>query len=217
MSWKETLSFSPKAYPSVIRGREIDFYPITARLLFQMKAIGKDITRPLAVLFTRDTNDAGRTIKEFENKNTKDVMQETHIEPVSEALATFRIRERQRAIVEIVDTFLSADNKLIVGKLILNSMRQDKDAKDDEVTTLMDGLDVIALRELLTGVYHANKEVLGPLGERVSLMAQEALKRMPEEKESEKEPTQSPSNQDGKPSPELYQPASEMGTDSITS
>jgi hypothetical protein len=107
---------------------------------------------------------------------------------------------------------------VIVGKLILNSIREDKGVKDAEIVEFMNTTDVIHLRKLLTGVYHANKEVLGPLGERVSLMAQEALNRMPEEKTKEEEAKpQPPNSQDGKPSPELYQPASEADSTSITS
>ena len=113
--------------------------------------------------------------------------EETNLEPITEGMATFRSRERQSAASEIVDILLSQENMHLVGHIIMNSMRNlctNRKPSDKEATEFVEALDIIILKEFMQGVIDANKEVFGPLGERVPAIVKGALTKIEESQQN---------------------------------
>ncbi len=187
-AWKRKLSFlSPSSTPFEVCGEEINFYPISGRLLFKLKTIARPLAQGLTVLFDGKIAEQGSVQRDVtypavtepdgtvipEQKGT-----ETQIMPISPELYEARTRQKEIAINNLVDALSKEENTLLIAEIIFDSCRDvfpRKPEKQDLEEFLEEHTDFSNLGQFLMGVAQANVKVFGPLGERVSKAFEEKL------------------------------------------
>ena len=165
LSWKDKLTFlEPDGVEYEVDGKNIMFYPVSTGTLFEIKIIGKPLAKALAVLFDDKGRDFGSVNRNFHTADGKHLDSEVIIEPVSVEVASLRIKQRENSVESLIDALLDDKAKKVVGKLIVESMRDEWDGVDPPPPIeFMNQVPGTALVPLLTGVAIANKGVLGPL------------------------------------------------------
>lgn len=165
--------FASKTVTAMVGGKNVQFFPLSMGNLYRLKTL----MQPLAVLISnlmakpqQDNNSMveKQTVPDEQGK-PKVVTETAHISATDVTLARFRADRRDKMVGELVSALMSDDNKLMVGRLITDSIRTQFDHKlsDPEVLEFLDRLDLPVMGELVQGFMQANKGVLGPLGPRI--------------------------------------------------
>lgn len=176
MSWKEKWTFiKPKSVEHEVEGQMLKFYPVSMSSLFTIKTIAAPIARALATIFQSEDNDVGITDRTIgDGQMNGDFTTEKIIEPISMDLARFRLDQKQRAIEDAVNTLFDPANSRVIMRLVMDSLRDDfdrkqnEDEKNKEADRVLETIDGSQFRELLTGLYLGNKKVFGPLADTVA-------------------------------------------------
>lgn len=197
MSLKEKLDiFSPKCTPVDIQGKTYNFYPLSTRMAFELKAIASPLFSAVSTLFTRTDQDVGTVVKDLMSVKdpTKVEARETTISPIDPDLARMRAMDRDKAIGTLIDALSDDRNQMVIAKVIMDSMRDDfeRPVTNDDASefTTSDQVTIDLLVDLLKGVAKANAKVFGPLGERVSKAVGTQIEHLEQTLEQKKEATQ---------------------------
>ncbi len=190
-TWKERFTYNSKsAVEHSVNGNVLRFYPNRIGLLNELAEISKPIAHALATLFTNDDrSDTTSTSESYLDKPRKDMktgietaeskVDKIVVEAVSPEVADHRRKERNAAIDELLDGITNERNRLLIGKLLMDSLRDEfpykKDRPPAEIEEFLDGdnekyegLDAPMLVEMVTGWLKANAKVFGATGERVA-------------------------------------------------
>lgn len=166
----KVLSFlTPQSIEAQVGGETLKFFPISAPLLFTLQGFAKPFAQSLTALFTG----VGHTRNHIERvKGDGDNYEKETIDSSSDPkLAELRLASRTKAIGDLCLALTDPSNKEILGKIIMDSLREQftvRPIQAQAAKEFMDQVDVVALKQLLMGVGEANKAVLGPLGHRLS-------------------------------------------------
>lgn len=185
----QSLSFlDPRPTEHKINDQTTLFYPITVGMAFELRTVGRSAAQALSTFFTDTNQDYGSVDRRF-GKEGSDEGQEMVIESITPALAELRYKQRTQAIDSLIESFLNEDNKILLGKIILSSLKN----TDTDPSAFIETLPLPALGQLLIGVAKANKEVLGPLAGKVESLAAQAVttveRKIQENQENQEEVT----------------------------
>lgn len=160
---KRIGAFSSKAVPHTIDGQTFQFYPVRTRMILSGKF--RDLIEPIV----KAVGVLRLPIDPFPAKLTEDSGPDGSFLRVTEA-PTVQMVDHQNAIRNnemkaALDTLFSDQNSLSVGRLILDSLRDEVEGRptDEQVMEFMedDNMDVAVLYGFVVGFVKANAKVLG--------------------------------------------------------
>lgn len=174
-SWKEQLDFlSPKGIEHEVQGKKLMFYPISNKILFQLKEVAKPLASAIAALFPDARKDVGTKYDYADDPDVapgKERLLHMETEGISAQLALLRLDTKEKAIIGIIDALTDSNNALVIGRVIVDSLKDvfERDSMSPQETTkFMENMSIDTLKDMLLGLMKANAKVLGPLGEKVN-------------------------------------------------
>lgn len=153
-----------------VLGQPVDFYPITVYQLFQLRKIGKTVTKAVAVLLGGNSGTKDTKKKETYDKAAAGEMPAMQSENETRAMDP-RLYEtihlhRQAAIDDVIDTLMQDESMGILCDVIHDSMRSKDKPKDTAgKIKFMQDITGDALTQILLGILEANKSMFDPLGQ----------------------------------------------------
>jgi hypothetical protein len=165
-----------------IEGHQVQFHPISVGALFELRRIAKPLVGAISTLFPTTPPELERTLVKRTMHDNSGTANEEIYEGVSPDLESTRVRARQEAMQNAVETLLDPGNAKTVGRLVMDSCRElfprgDKsNPKPDE---FMRDLDTDIAIGFLRGVAEANVSVLGPFGDLLKARLQRAVSETP--------------------------------------
>lgn len=161
--WKERASWlAPKHIEHEVGGETYKFRAVSVGTAARLSSIGGPIVEALTVLFTPADTDIGKVHRKFGEG------EETIVQPLEPALAEFRSKERARALERAFAALTEEKNLRIVADLIMESMFEvypPEEKLERSTKEFVAETPLPVLREMLVGLFKANKDVLGPFGE----------------------------------------------------
>lgn len=155
---------SPRFEDHEVQGTLQKFYPISTRMLFQMRSAAKPIARAIAVLFGDTKNDVGSERVESEQH------QRVTITAATAEVSKMRHDQRQAAIEMLIEGLMGEGSSHLLVALVADSMRESfpKELSVADREEFLKTVPADTLMEILQGVAKANKKLFDPLKERVA-------------------------------------------------
>lgn len=183
MGWKDRMTFRDQRYvESEVGGKLLRFYPNRMALLTEARDLSAPVAQAISVLFADQSRDSASHVKRLKDGGQNGgQMEEITTEAVSQEMADYRQKQREGAITKIMDTLADQRSKLLLGKLWMDSLRDEfpyrktrpvseveeflygSEKEDDGYT----GLDLPAMIEMFQGWMKANAKVFGDQGEKM--------------------------------------------------
>lgn len=149
------------------------FYQNRIGLLADLAEVTKPIVGALTTLFDRAPSDTGCTTERY-NQGTQDAMERIIVDAITPEMAAFRATQKREAVQAIIDTFMGARQRLLLGRVLMDSLRDEFPYKKDRTTAEIeaflygnaegyDGLETTTLIALVTGWAKANGNAFGKL------------------------------------------------------
>jgi len=179
MSFKDTFTYREQHFiTETVCGSEIKFFPTRYAALGDLAKISKPMATALTTLFVESGREEAVT-----TKNMKDIegfeSSEVSVQAITPELALHKSQERKNAVETIFSCIEDVNNRLILGKLLMDSMREEFPYKHDrspkEVIEWLEGsgkdddeytgIDIPTLTLLIGGFIKANAKSFGPQGE----------------------------------------------------
>jgi hypothetical protein len=171
-----------KAEPVVssVNGNDLNFYPLSLRVAFELRALSGPISSALSVMFSDSDNDRGWSKRTFSQEDGT-VGETTEAEPSPKETIEFRLNSKREAIATAFETLTDAKNGMIIGKIIADSLREEFERNLD-TNTIQDfinseDLDILSLKQLIVGVAKANQRVFGETGKKVVRTLEEEVSK----------------------------------------
>jgi hypothetical protein len=211
MGWKDRFTFRERHFVDHdVAGTKLRFFPNRVGLLHELAEVSKPVASAMAALFADRSADVGSTEKVMTQGDT--IIRECSVQGASPEILKMRSQEREKAVNSLVDALSDPRNRLLVGRLLMDSLRDEfpysADRPPAEVEEFLygdrasyEGLDLPILSDLIGGWIKANARVFGKAGESVAALARERLggaAASPSRPEASPSESQSPS--DGSPS-----------------
>lgn len=208
MSWRKRFTFRDKrSIKHEVNGQEFRFFPNRMALLTEARDLAEPIAKAINTLFADQSRDAGSAVKRTHEGEF--FMEDITTKPLDIEMAKHRVDERAEAIKTIMGTLADARALMLLGKLFMDSLREDfpyskdrnpKDVDeflygDDEEDSEYTGLDAPVLVELFQGWMKANATTFGTSGESLVGLVKTKIEGIVSEQASE---TTDPTN--GEPS-----------------
>lgn len=192
-----------------IKGKELAFYEASFGMVHKMKNLAKPIISAIATLLTDRTGDSGLTRHEHWEPKAEALITQSKYEAISAELASLRAQQRQAAIDQVVEVLMDKDNLMILTEIIADSLREDfkrdenGEVTEEDVKFLAQQMTAPVFVEMVKAVATANKDVFGPLAQRLSQAVSGALESQPNPRETttEKSPTDDASQKQNQPTP----------------
>lgn len=180
MSWKSRFTFRTKHYiEHDVCGTTMRFYPNRMALLSEVRDLSAPVAKAISVLFADESRDSGTAVKR--HREGEFYMEDITTEPISEEMATYRQNERERAIETIFNTLADKRSVIVLGRLLMDSLRDEFPYKSDRDALEVEeflygeegsdseyrGIDMPTLVALFGGWLKANQKVFGDTGERM--------------------------------------------------
>lgn len=187
MSLVEKLPFlQPRKIRHKINGVEVNIYALPVNMVYELKTVVKPLARAITTLTDNKVNDVGRQIIQFKDdssSNKKDeediqVSAQTNVEPLSIQMAELREKQTNLAIDQLVEAITCDTNRLLLGKILVVSLKDQfpgKDILNDDATDLINSIDIGSMVELAEGIIKVNSGAFLPLWERVKRSIKERL------------------------------------------
>jgi hypothetical protein len=187
-NWKERFAYNTKSgIEHEVNGHTMRFYPNRIGLLTELAEISKPVAHALEVLMSDSRGDSTSVSEEHKEKPRKGKdgietadfsVNKITVEAVSPAVADHRRKERHDAIDQLLDGVTNQRTRLLFGKLLMDSMREEFEYKKDrplpEVEEFLfgdkegyEGLDTPILVQMVVGWLKANAKCFGSAGEKV--------------------------------------------------
>jgi len=211
MSWKDRFTYnSSSAVEHQVNGNTVRFFPNRIGLLTELAEIAKPVGRAVATLFGDSRNDTTSVSETFRDKVKKDlksgletaesVVDKITVQAVAPEVADHKRKERDRAIDELIEAVTNTRNRYMLGRLLMDSMREEfpykKDRPAAEVEEFLDGdgdkyqgIDLPTLKEMMVGWLKANAKVFGSTGEKVTALVRGKLEALQTPSPSEEMPS----------------------------
>jgi len=190
MGWKDKFTFlTPTFITHKVAEQELHFYPISVKFVFELKMLGKPMAQALAVLFTNKDSDTGATTQSIENSKAGVKEIKTIVEPITVEIAVYRSNQKQEAFEALFDALTNQDNGMLLGRMLMDSLREmfdDKEREDrNRALELVKCMDLTTLRDMITGLVKANAKVLGPLEDMAAHFSKAFLSGLPKKEDEE--------------------------------
>ncbi len=178
MGWKEKFTFRDRVVVEhEVCGETFRFSPNRIGMFRELRDLSAPVTEALTVLFADKSRDSGTSVKTV--SDGEDFLQEDcATQPLTIEMAKFRADEQTDAISKLVNTIADERNQILIGRLIMDSLRGDfpyarnRSAKDVEEFLFgsdgdddWSGIDMAVMVELTIGWIKANAKVFGSSGE----------------------------------------------------
>ena len=209
MSYKETFTFGDTfSIKETVNGKDIRFFPVRHNSLGDLARISKPMLIALSALFV----EAGReetAISESMKDTDGTEISKTTIEAISPELAAHKAKERRDSIEGLVECIADVNNRIMLGRLLMDSMRDEFPSKKDrppkEVLEFLegdgkdyDGIDLPTLTALIGGFIKANARSFGPKGEELVGAMRAKLSVLRENSPSQTQTEAAPTSGDSK-------------------
>lgn len=179
MGWKNRGSFRDKHFVEhEVSGETLRFYPNRIALLQDLAELSKPIGAAIAGLFADRSGDASQVEKVMVQSDT--TIKESTFQAVSAEVLTLRARERDAAIASLLDAVSNPKNRLLLGRLLMDSLREEfpyviGERKPADVERFLYGgedgsepLDLPELAAMVGGWIKANAKQFGKVGEEIA-------------------------------------------------
>ncbi len=181
-TWKEKLScFSPNFIEHVVNGQKLHFYPVSVGMAFKLRTIGRPLARSLTVLFGSNDNDHGTKDIQIQNDHGGHD-REISISPITDGLAKIRHEQKVDAVDKLIESLTSDENAAVISDIIMDSLRDqfppDQPNARPPASEFINEMPVPVLGGMIAGVMQANKDVFGPLTEKVASAASAAVAKV---------------------------------------
>lgn len=161
-----------------IAGQTFTFYPISVRMLFELKTSMEPLLKGLRVIFNKQTNEGTQTVEETRDPMTGQVLSRvTHLGAPDVGVLKARAEESEKNMRDAVEAVLGDANRLLLGRVLADSLRDEGIRTDAEIAEFIQdpAFDLPLLVEFLNGFLAVNAKVFGPLAERVRSVVREKL------------------------------------------
>jgi uncharacterized membrane protein len=162
------MYLTPQFVEQEVNGKSLKFYAVSFGAAAKLRSIGKPLAKALSTLFGGVGQETGmkttkRTHVSQEGDTGNEVVEE--FTPIAPALAEIKVRERERAFADAIESIMDPASMAVVAELVMDCLRDDCPRNPDKktVTEFTSKLDLRAFVQLLKGVGAANKDVLDPL------------------------------------------------------
>lgn len=163
-----------------VGGDTYNFWPVSLRVLFKLRCVATPLAKSLSTLFSVRERDTITESHDWTDVETGERGSTTKLLPASTELSEALHKRRTAAIEELVIALTERSNLLIVGEIIMDSMREDfpRNPSKEQIAAFVDdeGMNVPTISALLVGVAKANKKVFGPLADTVSASLAKVVK-----------------------------------------
>lgn len=190
-----------------VGGRKFTFYPNRMALLTEARDLSTPVAQAVSVLFADESKDNTSNVKRHHEGDF--FMEDIATTAISTEMAKYRQAERNAAIETIMGTLADARSIVLLGKLFMDSLRdefpykRDRGAKeveewlygeeaggeDEENDDLYTGLDLPMLVEMFGGWMKANAKVFGTAGEKMVGLVKSRLEQVNESALETTDPT----------------------------
>lgn len=209
MSWKDKFTFRDKRYiEHDVAGTLFRFYPNRMALLTEARDLSAPVAKAVSILFADESKDNDSAVKRHHEGEF--YMEDITTTAISQEMAQYRQTQRDGAIEQIMGTLADARSLILLGRLFMDSLRDDFDYKRDRPAQDVEeflyghegndeeyqGLDMPVLIELFAGWMKANAKVFGQAGEKMVGLVRGRLEQL--QTESRSETTDSTSGKDSK-------------------
>lgn len=161
------LDFLTPKYETVeINGTPVNFYPVSIVCAFNIKEAIKPFARAFASLLADTSGDRGYT-----SSKSADGFEQTVVKPMGVELAELRAKQRDAAVLDLVDSVTEVRSRTALGRLIMDSMRDEfpsRKHEQNDVNDFLEKVDTDTMIQLVKGVLKANARVFGPFGQKVA-------------------------------------------------
>lgn len=200
MSWKDRFTYSSKhAVEHSVNGNLLRFYPNRIQLISELGEISKPIGRAVTTLFGPSKSDTTSISETYRDKVKKDlksgfetaesVVDKITVQAVSAEVADHRRKERDGAIDELIEGLTNPRNRVLFGRLLMDSLREEFEYKRDRSTAEVEeflngdgaeyeGLTLPVLAEMVVGWLKANAQVFGSAGEKMTALVKGRLEAL---------------------------------------
>jgi hypothetical protein len=179
MTYKDTFTYTDQHFVEHdVNGKLIKFFPNRYALLGDLAKISKPMASALTTIFMEEARETTAT-----NKSMKDAegmeMSEITVSAISPELAAHKSKERRDSIEALISSIEEPNNRILLGKLLMDSMRDEFQYKRDRTpkdvlawlegdeTGEYHGIDLPVLTQLIGGWIKANSKVFGEQGEQL--------------------------------------------------
>lgn len=178
MGYKDTFTYSDQFFVKVdINGKEIRFYPTRASHFADLARISKPMVNALSALFVENGREETATTENMKDAEGTEITK-IIVSAITPELAAHKSSERKEAINAIFGCLEDMNNRLIIGKLLMDSMRDEfaytRDRKPKDVIEWLEGdgdgyegIDIPTMALLIGGFIKANAKSFGAQGERL--------------------------------------------------
>jgi hypothetical protein len=169
--------FKSKSVTSKVGDVDVEFYSLSFPVLFALKSAVGPISKVLSGFFRSARHDVGRFEEHSRDKDgapVKIIQQQ----PITPEMAKLRAEQSQKTMQDAVEAIFAESNKLLIGRILMDSMRGICKRKPEtkEIEEFLADLDLGQVVEMLQGVVKANAEVFGPLAQGWAAKAQSLLR-----------------------------------------
>lgn len=179
-SWKDRFTFRDKRYvEQEVAGTTFRFYPNRMALLTEVRDLSAPVAKAISVLFADESRDSGTAVKR--HREGEFYMEDITTNPISTDMASYRQKERDRAIEQILGTLADKRSMNLLGRLFMDSLRDEFEYKTNRSTAEVEeflyghegadsdyqGLDMPVLIAMFQGWMKANAKVFGEAGEKM--------------------------------------------------
>lgn len=174
--WEKSLGFidKPKYEAHVVAGKELNFYAVSYGVMVELREVIKHFGAMMANLLADTKTDTGTKMLRIPDKDVPgEFTTETTVQPINTDLAKFRYTENVKAVMSLIDALTDKKNVDIIGKVVIDSLRDIFPRGDRDNPTpgdFMAKIDFPDVVQLLIGVAKANKGVFSPLGARAKAL-----------------------------------------------
>jgi hypothetical protein len=184
---KKRLFLASKNYITrTINEKELKFFPNSAICVLDLQSIIRPVAGALSILFQDRRHDRAQEtnkFNDFRDKGEGDNLlgtsgENVKIQAIDPALVKLRTEQTERAINELCDLVATPENRTIVGKLLVDSLREEyeeRPASKADADDLMVSVDTMTLVEMLRGLAEANKDLFAPFRKLVPKAIKDAV------------------------------------------
>lgn len=159
-----------------IMGETFTFWPISLPKLLELTTNSEPIVRLVRSIFQEKGNDGTSTIEETKDPVTGRTIQKiVHVGAPDPAVLRARAELREQTLQQNLKALLGDENRMLIGRLLADSLRDEGIDTDADVNEFMKAIDLSVLVEFVQGFLAVNAQVFGPLGERVKAAVRERL------------------------------------------
>ena len=184
---KKLTLLKRKGHPVKILDQEFVFYPISVRMLFELRTVLEPIMAALSALFKGGgtENDVQKIVQKGVNPETNQPEEVVQVSPASLDIIRLRHEQRGEQVKRACDVVFNPENRMQLGRILADSLREEFPAghTDDDIKEFIchENMDLEALILMVQGFLAANGKVFGPfvakLQQVVKAKLEEALSR----------------------------------------